>query len=157
MKLKKKHLGLVLASFIALSFNSHFAQAAKKTQELLQPSKVYAFKRVGNNLTPLSEVSEGPVLVKKTGIRIDRNNVYIGGYLVNTSDKPVTQVRIFPSFLRLPTNAIHLSDRMNHDELNLSPKETRRFVIMRPIADLKSLLEFNVPIHDNCVLNCRVL
>jgi len=157
MKIDRKHMGLILASFIALSFNSHFAQAAKKTQEILQPAKVYAFKKTSTTLVPLAEVKDSPVVVKKTGIRIDRRNLYIGGYVVNTSDKTIPQVRIFPTFVSKPQNSVNLSHQLNHDELNLSPKETRRFVIMRPISEVKALLENNVPISENCVLNCRLL
>ncbi len=157
MKIDRKHMGLILASFIALSFNSHFAQAAKKTQEIMQPAKVYAFKKTSSALVPLAEVKGAPVVVKKTGVRIDRKNLYIGGYVVNTAEKTVPHVRIFPTFVSKPKNSAHLSDQLNHDELNLSPKETRRFVIMRPIADVKPLLENNVPVSDNCVLNCRLL
>lgn len=157
MKIDRKHMGLILASFIALSFNSHFAQAARKTQEVLQPAKVYAFKKTSTSLVPLAEVKEAPVVVKKTGVRIDRRNLYIGGYVVNTSDKSVPHVRIYPSFMSRPRNSATLYNHLNHDELNLSPKETRRFVIMRPIAEVKSLLEDNVPVAENCVLNCRLL
>lgn len=157
MKIDRKHMGLILASFIALSFNSHFAQAARKTQEILQPAKVYAFKKTPTALVPLAEVKGAPIVVKKTGVRIDRRNLYIGGYVVNVSDKAVPHVRIFPTFMSTPKNSVNLSHQLNHDELNLSPKETRRFVIMRPISDVKSLLENNVPVAENCVLNCRLL
>ncbi|MBP7635102.1 hypothetical protein KBA41_13120 [Candidatus Ozemobacteraceae bacterium] len=157
MKIDRKHMGLILASFIALSFNSHFAQAAKKTQEILQPAKVYAFKKTATAYVPLAEVKDLPVVVKKTGVRIDRRNLYIGGYVVNTSNKTVSHVRIFPTFVSKPRNSANLSAQLNHDELNLSPKETRRFVIMRPISEVKTLLENNVPVAENCVLNCRLL
>lgn len=157
MKIDRKHLGLIVASFIALSFNSHFAQAAKKTQEILKPAKVFAYKRAGEVYVPVKEETKLPAVVKKTGVRMDRANVYIGGYVVNTSDQAIPHIRIYPTFVSLPPNSIQLSDKLNHDELNLSPRETRRFVIMRPISEVKILLEQNVPISENCILNCRVM
>lgn len=157
MKIDRKHLGLIVASFIALSFNSHFAQAARKTQDILQPAKVFAYKRAGEVYLPVRPEAPAAVVVKKTGVQIDRRNVYIGGYVVNTSEKEIPHVRIFPTFVSPPGNASQLSDKLNHDELNLRPKETRRFVIMRPISELKPLLEQNVPIAENCILNCREL
>ncbi|MFZ2959871.1 MAG: hypothetical protein WA705_23580 [Candidatus Ozemobacteraceae bacterium] len=157
MKIDRKNMGLVLVSFIALSFNSHFAQAAKKTQEIFRPAKVYAFKLDGEKYTPLAQVKASPVTVKKTAIRFDRSNMIIGGYVVNSSDRPVNHVRIFPTFLNGPADVDKLTERLNHDELNLAAKELRRFVIMRPIAEMKTLLESNIPIADNCILNCQVL
>jgi len=157
MKIDKKHMGLILVSFIALSFNSHFAQAAKKTKEILQPSKVYAFKKTERGYTPLTQIKDSSIVVKKTGVRIDRKNIYIGGYIVNTSKKAVQQVRVYPTFVSIPNDFEKLSYHLNHDELNIAPSETRRFVIMRPISDVKALLENNIPIAENCILNCRVL
>jgi len=157
MKFDRKHLGLILASFIALSFNSHFAQAAKKTQEILKPAKVYAYKRAGEVYVPVREEKLAPAVVKKTGVRMDRSNVYIGGYVVNTSEDSISHIRIFPTFMSQPPNSKQLSDKLNHDELNLSPRETRRFVIMRPISEIKVLLEQNVPISENCILNYQVM
>lgn len=156
MKIDRKHLGLIVASFIALSFNSHFAQAAKKTQDLLQP-RVFAYKRAGEVYVPVRPVTPAAVVVKKTGVQIDRQNVYIGGYVINTTDKEIRHVRIFPTFVSLPANAAQLAEKLHHDELNLRPKETRRFVIMRSIAEIKPLLEQNVPIAENCILNCQEL
>ena len=150
-------MGLVLVSFIALSFNSHFAQAAKKTTEIFKPSKVYAFKRDGQTYTPLQEVKTSPIIVKKTGVRMDRTNIYIGGYVVNSSEKAVNHIRIFPTFMTKPSNADKLVEQLVHDELNVGAREIRRFVIMRPIAALKPLLENNLPITENCILNCQVL
>ncbi len=155
MKIDRKHLGLIAASFIALSFNSHFAQAAKKTQEILKPAKVFAYKRAGEVYLPVAPEQAAAVVVKKTGVQIDRRNVYIGGYVVNTTDREIPHVRIFPTFVSQPANSQQLSEKLNHDELNLLPQETRRFVIMRPIAEVKPLLEQNVPITENCILNCR--
>ncbi|MDD3149019.1 MAG: hypothetical protein PHD82_17130 [Candidatus Riflebacteria bacterium] len=154
MKVNKKHFGLILASLMALSFNSHFAQAAKKTTEAFKPGKAYAFKKVGNEYIRLPQVTPGPVVVKKTGIRIDRNYVYIGGYVVNTSDKVIQHLRIFPSFADSSLNTSKLVTRLNHDEKNLAPKETRRFVIMRPASELAPLLNHDIPLNDNCILNC---
>ena len=157
MKINRKNMGLVLVSLIALSFNSHFAQAAKKTQEIFTPTKVYAFKKQGDHLTPLPEVRANPVVVRKTAIRFDRENVFIGGYLINSSDKSINHVRIYPTFLNQPSQAEKLAERLNHDELHLAGKELRRFVIKRPIAEVKGLLESNIPIAENCILNCRVM
>ena len=156
MKVNKKHFGLMLASLMALSFNSHFAQAAGKTTEVFSPSKAYAFKRVGDNqFTPLHEVKAENVVVKKTGVKIDRTNIYIGGYIVNTTDKTIPHIRIFPSFTdgRLSTNKF--VESLTHDELDLAPKEIRRFVIMRPASELAPLLTTSVPFNDNCILYCR--
>jgi hypothetical protein len=153
MKVDKKHLGLIVASFIALSFNSHFAQAARKTQDALQPSKVFAFKRVGDQYVPLPEAKQSRVVVKKTGVTLDRRNVYIGGYVVNSSNEPIPQVRIYPSFATKTTNDNRLAESLFHDVLNLAPRETRRFVIMRPISTVRELLEQNVPLAENCILN----
>jgi len=155
MKVNRKHFGLILASLMALSFNSHFAQAAKKTTEAFKPGKAYAFKKVGKEYVRLPQVTPGAVVVKKTGIRIDRNYVYIGGYVVNTTDKAIDHLRIFPSFADTSLNNSKLVEQLNHDEKNLAPKETRRFVIMRPVAELAPLLSHNIPLNDNCILNCR--
>ncbi|MBF0545453.1 MAG: hypothetical protein HQM08_13515 [Candidatus Riflebacteria bacterium] len=157
MKFNGKNLGLVAVSFIALSFNSHFAQAAKKTSEILQPSKVYAFKREGQKITPLPDVRTSPVSVKKTLITFDREKIYIGGYIVNASEETINHVRIFPTFLNQPKDTEKLSEKLNHDELEIRGKELRRFVIVRPIAEVKSLLENNIPIVENCILNCRLM
>ena len=156
MKVNKKHFGLMLASLMALSFNSHFAQAAKKTTEVFAPSKAYAFKRVGDNqYAPLREVTAENVVVKKTGVTIDRTNVYIGGYIVNTTDKTIPHVRIFPSFADSRFSTTKYVDNLTHDELDLAPKEIRRFVIMRPASELAPLLSTSVPFNDNCILYCR--
>ena len=156
MKVNKKHFGLMLASLMALSFNSHFAQAAKKTTEVFAPSKAYAFKRVGDNqYAPLREVTAENVVVKKTGVKIDRTNVYIGGYIVNTTDKTIPHVRIFPSFADSRFSTTQYVDNLTHDELDLAPKEIRRFVIMRPASELAPLLSTSVPFNDNCILYCR--
>ncbi len=157
MKIDRKNMGLVLVSFIALSFNSHFAQAAKKTQDILKPAKVYAFKRDGQAYSPLQPVKPLPITVMKTGVRMDRQNIYIGGYVVNSSSQPIQHVRIFPTFVTKPQNSDKLTDQLIHDVLNLNPGELRRFVIMRPIAQVKNLLENNVPLAENCILNCQVL
>jgi len=157
MKIERKNLGLLLVSFIALSFNSHFAQAAKKTQDTLRPGKVFAFKKEGKSFTPLPEIKASPVIVKKTGVKIDRENVYIGGYIVNASDNPVTHVRVFPTFVTKPPDAEKISELLNHDELNIEAREIRRFVIMRPISEVKKLLENNIPLSENCILNCRLM
>lgn len=157
MKIDRKNMGLVLVSFIALSFNSHFAQAAKKTQELFRPTKVYAFKLEGEKYKPMGNVQTSPVTVKKTAIKVDRERIFIGGYLVNSSEKAINHVRVFPTFLNRPTDADKLAERLNHDELHLGPKELRRFVIMRPISEVKTLIENNIPIAENCILNCQVL
>lgn len=154
MKVNKKHFGLILCSLIALSFNSHFAQAARKTTEAFKPGKAYAFKKVGKEYVRLPQVQAGPVVVKKTGVRIDRNYVYIGGYVVNTTDRAIQHLRIFPSFADSALNTSELVNKLNHEETNLSPRETRRFVIMRPVAEVASLLAHNIPLNDNCILNC---
>lgn len=156
MKINKKHFGLMLASLMALSFNSHFAQAARKTTEAFSTSKVYAFKKVGNNMyAPLKEVKAENVVVKKTGVKIDRTNVYIGGYLVNTTDKTIPHIRIFPTFMDGRFSQSNLVENLTHDEIDLAPKEIRRFVIMRPASELAPLLTTSVPFNDNCVLYCR--
>lgn len=156
MKINKKHFGLMLASLMALSFNSHFAQAARKTTEAFTTSKVYAFKKVGNNTyAPLQEVKAESVVVKKTGVKIDRTNVYIGGYLVNTTDKTIPHIRIFPTFMDGRFSQSNLVENLTHDEIDLAPKEIRRFVIMRPASELAPLLTTSVPFNDNCVLYCR--
>ena len=156
MKVNKKHFGLMLASLMALSFNSHFAQAAKKTTEVFAPSKAYAFKRVGENqFAPLREVTAENVVVKKTGVKIDRTNVYIGGYIVNTTDKTIPHVRIFPSFADSRFSTTKYVDNLTHDELDLAPKEIRRFVIMRPASELAPLLSTSVHFNDNCIFYCR--
>lgn len=155
MKVSKKHIGLILASFIALSFNSHFAQAAKKTSELLAPGKVYAFKKTELGYVPLPEVKDSSLVVKKTGVRLDRQNLYIGGYVVNSSPTPVRQVRIFPTFATSLRNSERLARILFHDELCVKPGETRRFVIMRPISQVKDLLRHNIPLEENCILNAR--
>lgn len=157
MKIERKNLGLLLVSFIALSFNSHFAQAAKKTQDILKPAKVYAFKKEGNTLTPLADVKTSPITVMKTGVRIDRENVYIGGYIVNSSDQQVNHIRVFPTFMTKLSDSQKLTELLNHDELNVGAREIRRFVIMRPISDVKFLLENNIPLSENCILNCQLL
>lgn len=154
MKVNKKHFGLILCSLIALSFNSHFAQAARKTTEAFKPGKAYAFKKVGKEYVRLPQVQAGPVVVKKTGVRIDRNYVYIGGYVVNTTDRAIQHLRIFPSFADAALNTSELVNKLNHEETNLSPRETRRFVIMRPVSEVASLLAHNIPLNDNCILNC---
>jgi len=77
--------------------------------------------------------------------------------VVNTSEDSISHIRIFPTFMSQPPNSKQLSDKLNHDELNLSPRETRRFVIMRPISEIKVLLEQNVPISENCILNYQVM
>jgi hypothetical protein len=155
MKVNNKHFGLILCSLMALSFNSHFAQAAKKTTEALQPAKAFAFKKVGAEYVRLPQVAAGPVVVKKTGVRIDRNYVYIGGYVVNTTDREIQHLRIFPSFADSSLNTSELVNKLNHDETKLAPRETRRFVIMRPIAEVAPLLAHNIPLNDNCILNCH--
>lgn len=155
MKVAKKHLGLIMASLIALSFNSHFAQAARKTREMLQPGRVFAFKRVGKEFVMLAEEQNTPLVVKKTAVQLDRKNIYIGGYVVNASDRAVSHARIFPSFVTRMRNPHKLSELLVHDEKDLSPREIRRFVIVRPIAKVKELLESNLPVDENCILNCR--
>ncbi|NCB37637.1 MAG: hypothetical protein EOM80_02605 [Erysipelotrichia bacterium] len=155
MKVNKKHFGLILASLIALSFNSHFAQAAKKTTEAFKPGKAYAFKKVGAEYVRLPQITAGPVVVKKTGVRIDRNYVYIGGYVVNTTDKVIQHLSIFPSFADSNLNTSKLINELRHEEKSLAPKETRRFVIMRPVSELAPLLSHNIPLDDNCILNCE--
>lgn len=154
MKVNKKHFGLILCSLMALSFNSHFAQAAKKTTEAFKPAKAYAFKKVGQEYVRLPQVNAGPVVVKKTGIRVDRNNVYIGGYVVNTTDRVINHLKIFPSFADTRLNTNELINKLNHQEDNLAPHETRRFVIMRPASEVAPLLTHNIPLNDNCILNC---
>ncbi|GAB4267813.1 MAG: hypothetical protein Kow0029_02610 [Candidatus Rifleibacteriota bacterium] len=154
MKVNKKHFGLIIASLMALSFNSHFAQAAKKTTEALQTAKAFAFKKVGKKYVRLPEVKANPVVVKKTGVRIDRKNVYIGGYVVNTTDQVVKHLRIFPTFADNSLNNTKLVNLLKHDEKELKPGETRRFVIMRPVSDVAPLLANSIPLSENCILNC---
>lgn len=155
MKVNKKHLGLIIASLMALSFNSQFAQAARKTSEAFKPSKAYAFKKVGKEYVRLPQIFPGPVVVKKTGVRIDRNNIYIGGYIVNTTDREIKHLEIFPSFTDQALNSTVLTEKLNHIEIRLAPRETRRFVIMRPVAEVAPLLSHSIPLNDNCILNCR--
>ncbi len=155
MKVNKKHFGLILCSLIALSFNSHFAQAAKKTSEAFKPRKAFGFKKVGSEYVRLPQITPGPVVVKKTGVRIDRNYIYIGGYVVNTTDRAIQHLRIFPSFADSSLNTSELVNKLNHDENNLAPRETRRFVIMRPVAEVAPLIAHNIPLNDNCILNCH--
>ncbi len=157
MKVNKKHFGLIFASLMALSFNSHFAQAARKTTQALQTGKAFAFKKIDGNYVRLPEVSANPVVVKKTGIRIDRKNLYIGGYVVNTKDQVVKHLRIFPSFADSRLNNSELVNLLKHDEKELQPGETRRFVIMRPVADVASLISNHIPLNENCILNCYEL
>jgi hypothetical protein len=154
MKANKKHFGLILASLMALSFNSHFAQAAKKTTEALQTAKAFAFKKVGKKYVKLPQVQASPVVVKKTGVRIDRKNLYIGGYVVNTTDQKVERLRIFPTFADSRLNRSRLVNILKHDVKNLEPGETRRFVIMRPVSDVVPLISNHIPINQNCILNC---
>lgn len=154
MKMNNKHTGLVVASLIALSFNSHFAQAARKTVEAVRPARAYAFKRVGAEYVQLPQVEASSVFVKKTAVNIDRNNVYIGGYIVNTTDKPIKHVRVFPTFTDTTLNVASLVESLNHDELDIGPRETRRFVIMRKANELNPLLSHNLPVDENCILNC---
>ncbi len=154
MKVNKKHFGLILASLMALSFNSHFAQAARKTGEALQATRAFAFKKVGTDYIMLPQVTPSPVVVKKTGIRIDRKNLYIGGYVVNTTDQVVKHLRIFPTFADASLNISRLVQMLNHEEKNLQPGETRRFVIMRPVSDVAPLISNHIPLNDNCILNC---
>jgi len=75
--------------------------------------------------------------------------------VVNTTEKAINHLRIFPSFADTSLNSSKLAEQLNHDEKNLAPKETRRFVIMRPVAELAPLLSHNIPLNDNCILNCR--
>lgn len=157
MKVNKKHFGLILASLMALSFNSHFAQAARKTSEALQSGRAFAFKKINGNYVQLPEVMANPVVVKKTGIRIDRKNIYIGGYVVNTTDQVVKHLRIFPTFADQTLNNTQLVQMLKHDEKELQPGETRRFVIMRPVSDVAPLLSNHIPLNENCILNCYEL
>ena len=155
MKVNKKHFGLILASLMALSFNSQFAQAARKTTEAFKPGKAYAFKKVGKEYIRLPQIIPGPVVVKKTGVRIDRSNIYIGGYIVNTTDREIKHLQIYPSFADQRLNHSELSEKLNHKESNLAPRETRRFVIMRPVAEVAPLITLSIPLNNNCILNCR--
>lgn len=155
MVVNKKHFGLIIASFIALSFNSQFVQAARKTSEIFTSGKAYAFKKVGQEYIRLPQISPGSALVKKTGVRIDRNNIYIGGYAVNTSEREIKKLHIYPSFADQNLNKSNLANIMLHTEDNIAPSETRRFVIMRPISQVAPLLSHNIPLQDNCILNCR--
>lgn len=154
MKVNKKHFGLIIASLMALSFNSHFAQAAKRTTEALQTAKAFAFKKVGAKYIRLPQVSASPVIVKKTGVRIDRKNLYIGGYVVNTTDQVVRHLRIFPTFADNTLNSTQLVSMLKHDEKNLKPGETRRFVIMRAASEVAPLISNHIPLSENCILNC---
>jgi len=155
MKVNKKHFGLIIASLMALSFNSQFAQAARKTTEALTPSKVYAFKKVGKEYVRLPQVVPSAVVVKKTGVVIDRENIYIGGYIVNTTDREIKHLQIFPSFTDQALNHSELVEKLNHNETSLAPRETRRFLIMRPVAEVAPLLSHSIPFNENCILNCR--
>jgi hypothetical protein len=139
---------------MALSFNSHFAQAAKKTTEAFQPARAFAFKKVGKSYVRLPEVKPGSVIVKKTGVRIDRKNLYIGGYVVNTTDKEINSLKIFPTFAESSLNQSQLVNLLNHNIKNLQPHETRRFVIMRKVSEVGPLLSTTVPLTENCILNC---
>ncbi|HAE38571.1 MAG TPA: hypothetical protein DCG57_08020 [Candidatus Riflebacteria bacterium] len=155
MKVNKKHFGLIIASLMALSFNSQFAQAARKTTEAFKPGKAYAFKKVGKEYIRLPQINPGPVVVKKTGVRIDRSNIYIGGYIVNTTDREIKHLQIFPSFADQSLNSSELAEKLNHKENSLAPRETRRFVIKRPVSEVAPLLSHSIPLNDNCILNCR--
>jgi hypothetical protein len=157
MKVTKKHFGLILASLMALSFNSHFAQAAKKTSEAFRPAKAFAFKKVGKKYVKLPEIKAGPVVVKKTGVRIDRKHIYIGGYVVNTTTRNINHLRIFPTFTETALNTGELVNKLNHDIKDLAPRETRRFVIMRKVSEVAPLLSNSTPIKENCILNCYEL
>jgi hypothetical protein len=102
----------------------------------------------------LPQVVASPVVVKKTGVRIDRKNLYIGGYVVNTTDQVVKHLRIFPTFADSTLNNTELVNLLKHDEKDLKPGETRRFVIMRPVSDVAPLISNHIPLTDNCILNC---
>ena len=154
MKVNKKHSGLILASLIALSFNSHFAQAAKKTVKMLKPARAIVFAKVKGGYIRLHEVKANDVVIKKTGVRIDRENVYIGGYAVNTTDKVIPHVRIFPEFKDNSCNSDKFINLMTHDIVNLQPHETRRFVIMRKASEVEPILAKNIPLAQNCILSC---
>ena len=154
MKVNKQHFGLILASLIALSFNSHFAQAAKRTAKLFKPARAAAFTKVNGQYVRLPEVKPGNVVIKKTGVRIDRKNIYIGGYVVNTTDKEITHVRIFPKFKDNSFTTQNVASLLTHDILNLQPHETRRFVIMRKASEVAPILAQNIPLTQNCILNC---
>jgi hypothetical protein len=154
MKVNNKRFGLILASLMALSFNSHFAQAARKTSEAMQSAKAFAFKKVGEKYVQLPQVTPSNVVVKKTGIRIDRKNLYIGGYVINTGEQKVNHLRIFPTFADSRLNNSKLVNMLRHEERDLQPGETRRFVIMRPVSDVAPLLNNHIPLTENCILNC---
>lgn len=154
MKVNKQHFGLILASLMALTFNSHFAQAAKRTAQLFKPARAAAFTKVNGKYVRLPEVKPGDVVIKKTGVRIDRKNIYIGGYVVNTTNKEITHVRIFPEFKDKSTNNKKFASLLTHDILNLRPHETRRFVIMRKASEVAPILARNIPLSQNCILNC---
>jgi hypothetical protein len=94
------------------------------------------------------------VVVKKTGIRIDRKNLYIGGYVINTGEQKVNHLRIFPTFADSRLNNSKLVNMLRHEERDLQPGETRRFVIMRPVSDVAPLLNNHIPLTENCILNC---
>ena len=155
MKTKYKRFGLILASIMALSFNSHFAQAARKATDAFRPATAYAYRRVGQQYVQLDQVEAESTVVKKTGVRVDRRNIYIGGYVINTSDKPINHLRIYPTFADSSLNRDELIEVFNHDEFNLKPGETRRFVIMRSVSDANELLSHHIPIDQNCILNTR--
>jgi hypothetical protein len=157
MKITKKHFGLLLASLMALSFNSHFAQAARKTTQAMQTAKAFAFKKVGNDYVQLPQVTPSSVVVKKTGVRVDRKNLYIGGYLVNTTDQVIKHLRVFPTFADSGLNRSNLVNMLVHEEKDLLPGETRRFVIMRPVSAVAPLLKNHIPLTQNCILNCYEL
>lgn len=157
MKVAKKHFGLILASLIAMSFNSHFAQAARKTGEMISTSRVYAFKRVGEVYEALEQIEANPLVIKKTAVQVDRKNLYIGGYIINTSGRVVPHVRVYPSFMGSVRNKNRLVEVLTHDERNLKPGEVRRFVIVRPVTRVRELMESNLPVEENCILNVREL
>ena len=157
MKVAKKHLGLILASLIAMSFNSHFAQAARKTGEMISTSRVYAFKRVGEVYEALEQIEANPLVIKKTAVQLDRKNLYIGGYIINTSERVVPHVRVYPSFMGSVGNKNRFVEVLTHDERDLKPGEVRRFVIVRPVTRVRELMENNLPVGENCILNVREL
>ncbi|NLM16737.1 MAG: hypothetical protein GX221_03340 [Candidatus Riflebacteria bacterium] len=156
MKLREKHIGLIIIALIALNFNSQFAQAARKTTSSIRFGKAYAYKKVGDNLVPLPEVKAERVIVKKTAVEVGKKNVYIGGYIVNTSDETIRHVRIFPKFADCKLeNSAELENRMTRDELNIKPREIRRFAIVRPASEIEPLLNHRIPLEENCILYSR--
>lgn len=156
MNLNTKRFGLILASLIALSFNSHFAQAARKTTQALRPARAWAFKRINEHeYVKLQQVDPEAVVVKKTGVRIDRRNIYIGGYIINTTDDVIEHVLVYPTFVDNRLNDSHLARVLKHEEVSLAPNETRRFVIMRPVSETRELVAHNIPLEQNCILNAR--